>query len=99
MKRTLGSWLLRGLSRRKVRPARRPARRTRRKIVGSAPAPETAPPASPAPIPVTRAMQTGTAYLTSADLTRPDGRLRQSIEAFLLDQRSPHTRRSYGKDL
>jgi site-specific recombinase XerD len=32
-------------------------------------------------------------------MIRPDGRLRGSIEAFLLDQRSPHTRRSYGKDL
>jgi site-specific recombinase XerD len=37
--------------------------------------------------------------LTSSSLTRPDGPLKQSIEAFLLDQRSPHTRRSYGKDL
>jgi integrase/recombinase XerD len=33
------------------------------------------------------------------DLIRPDPRLQQSIEAFLLDQRSEHTRRAYGKDL
>lgn len=32
-------------------------------------------------------------------LMRPDDRLKQSIEAFLLDQRSPHTKRAYGKDL
>jgi site-specific recombinase XerD len=37
--------------------------------------------------------------MSSSDLARPDGKLRASIEAFLLDQRSPHTRRSYGKDL
>ncbi len=32
-------------------------------------------------------------------MIRPGGELRQSIEAFLLDQRSPHTRKAYGKDL
>lgn len=37
--------------------------------------------------------------LRSRDLMRPDPRLQQSIEAFLLDQRSEHTRRAYGKDL
>jgi site-specific recombinase XerD len=37
--------------------------------------------------------------LAVSDLVRPSDRLRQSIEAFLLDQRSPHTRRAYGKDL
>ena len=30
---------------------------------------------------------------------KPDDRLRQSIEGFLMDQRSPHTRKAYGKDL
>lgn len=33
------------------------------------------------------------------DIIKPDDRLKQSIEAFLLDQRSPHTRRAYQKDL
>ncbi len=37
--------------------------------------------------------------LTTQDLIRPRDELKQSIEAFLLDQRSPHTRRAYGKDL
>ncbi len=32
-------------------------------------------------------------------LIRPDDALKQSIEAFLLDQRSEHTRRAYGRDL
>jgi len=37
--------------------------------------------------------------LAPARLIRPDERLKQAIEAFLLDQRSEHTRRAYGKDL
>ena len=37
--------------------------------------------------------------LLSADLLRPNEKLSKSIEAFLLDQRSEHTRRAYGKDL
>jgi integrase/recombinase XerD len=32
-------------------------------------------------------------------LIRPDERVRGALEAFLLDQRSEHTRRAYGKDL
>ncbi len=38
-------------------------------------------------------------FLTTQELLRPDAHLSQSIEAFLLDQRSPHTRMAYGKDL
>ncbi|MFZ9595351.1 MAG: tyrosine-type recombinase/integrase [Bdellovibrionia bacterium] len=41
----------------------------------------------------------GKAFLSTADITQPNDQLKQSIEAFLLDQRSPHTRRAYGKDL
>jgi integrase/recombinase XerD len=37
--------------------------------------------------------------LGSPELIRPGEKLRRSIESFLLDQRSPHTRRAYGKDL
>jgi site-specific recombinase XerD len=40
-----------------------------------------------------------TQRLTTRDLLRPHDDLKQSIEGFLLDQRSPHTRRAYGKDL
>lgn len=38
-------------------------------------------------------------HLTTHEVIRPGEKLRQSIEGFLLDQRSPHTRRAYGKDL
>lgn len=37
--------------------------------------------------------------LVTQDLIRPNEKLRLSIEAFLLDQRSPHTRLAYSKDL
>jgi site-specific recombinase XerD len=37
--------------------------------------------------------------LSAEALIRPDDALKQSIEAFLLDQRSEHTKRAYGKDL
>lgn len=41
----------------------------------------------------------GHSGLSTRDLVKPSDALKQSIEAFLLDQRSPHTRRAYGKDL
>lgn len=98
----LGSLLLKGF-RRKNRPGRRSpgkaarlkpkAPRTvakRRASSGAVPA-TVPPPAIPEP-------QQQTA-LDTLKLIRPDERLRQSVEAFLLDQRSPHTRRAYGKDL
>ncbi len=37
--------------------------------------------------------------LSTSELIKPSASLRQSIEAFLLDQRSPHTKRAYQKDL
>ncbi len=37
--------------------------------------------------------------LSTAQLLRPNEQLKQSLEGFLLDQRSEHTRRAYGKDL
>lgn len=37
--------------------------------------------------------------LMTESLTRPNDELRRSIESFLLDQRSEHTRKAYGKDL
>lgn len=37
--------------------------------------------------------------LTEAELIQPRGRLRDSVEGFLLDQRSEHTRKAYGRDL
>lgn len=40
-----------------------------------------------------------TPSVTTHLLIHPGDRLRSSIEAFLLDRRSPHTRRAYGKDL
>jgi site-specific recombinase XerD len=41
----------------------------------------------------------GKSSLLASELLRPGDQLRQSIEAFLLDQRSENTRRAYGKDL
>jgi integrase/recombinase XerD len=49
------------------------------------------------PLPPVRAPEA--AALSTIDLLKPQDRLRDAIEAFLLDQRSVHTRRSYGKDL
>lgn len=37
--------------------------------------------------------------LNTESILNPVHSLRESIEAFLLDQRSPHTRKAYGKDL
>jgi site-specific recombinase XerD len=37
--------------------------------------------------------------LSTSELIRPGDSLKQCIEGFLLDQRSPHTRKAYGKDL
>jgi len=37
--------------------------------------------------------------LHTSELIRPGDSLKQCIEGFLLDQRSPHTRKAYGKDL
>jgi integrase/recombinase XerD len=51
----------------------------------------------PAPTPHPENLSSQT--ITTRDLTRPHDRLRESIEGFLLDQRSEHTRRAYGKDL
>ena len=48
---------------------------------------------------VVPAPQIDSERLTTAELMKPNDRLRQSIEGFLLDQRSPHTRKAYGKDL
>ncbi len=44
-------------------------------------------------------MNTDPRVLTVAQFVRPNEELRDKIEAFLLDQRSEHTRRAYGKDL
>lgn len=38
-------------------------------------------------------------HLSTQNILNPTHSLKQSIEAFLLDQRSPHTRKAYGKDL
>lgn len=67
---------------------------------------ELVPIAAPAPpvaitevAPQTYDSSTGPRWLLTNELLRPGDELRQSIEGFLLDQRSPHTRRAYGKDL
>lgn len=55
------------------------------------------PPALPQARPL--ALESGGRSLLARELLRPGEELKQSIEGFLLDQRSPHTRRAYGKDL
>lgn len=63
-------------------------------------APASVPTPAPA-VPVVRAPEPTpqTQALDTVELIRPNDQLRQSIEAFLMDQRSPHTQRAYGKDL
>lgn len=51
-----------------------------------------APPAEPA-------VESRAEGFYASRLIRPDERLKSCIEGFFLDQRSPHTRRAYGKDL
>ncbi len=53
-----------------------------------------------APVTVsTQVAQVAPSALSTQLLIHPDEKLKSSVEAFLLDQRSPHTRRAYGKDL
>ncbi len=110
----LGRLLLKGLSRRPSRP-KRGAALPRPKTTRFKPAPpkatsertKTPKPTQRAQLPVAvqnprpkkepAAPQENT--LLSARLVRPDEALRSRIEAFLLDQRSEHTRRAYGRDL
>jgi integrase len=62
-------------------------------------APFVAAPAEPTVTVVQPATRVESRTIATADLLRPDESLRRSIEGFLLDQRSEHTRRAYGKDL
>ncbi|MCM2324514.1 MAG: tyrosine-type recombinase/integrase, partial [Oligoflexia bacterium] len=110
----LGRLLLRGF-RRRPRSTRRPGTagkkatakhaRPGRVSLARAPARRASPPAVPAtppvasPTPATATTAHRDSPLTAARLLRPDERLRLSMEGFLLDQRSAHTRRAYGKDL
>lgn len=88
----LGKLLLRGFKKRpkpRSKPKTTVVARARRK------------PEPRAVVPVAAASQaapTGN-ILQTADLIRPSDSLRRSIEGFLLDQRSPHTRKAYAKDL
>ena len=51
------------------------------------------------PIVLPETVSGNTQSFKDTDLIRPNDQLKKSIEAFLLDQRSEHTRRAYGKDL
>ncbi len=56
----------------------------------------------PAPmvaLPAPPRVQENPTFLPIDALATPQGKLRQSIEGFLLDQRSEHTRRAYARDL
>lgn len=82
-------------------PKRRKARLAALPRVIAMPAPAPTPVDSPArlPAPLAPPVPAPARALTTAALIRPDDPLRKSVEGFLLDQRSPHTRRAYGKDL
>lgn len=54
--------------------------------------------AVPVETPPPKSAKDGT-HLSTQDLIQPEDPLRDAIEAFLLDQRSPHTQRAYSKDL
>lgn len=72
-------------------------------MVVAAPTVAVVPPSVPAApvvfVPAAAQVQVAAQSISTRDLTRPGELLKQSIEGFLLDQRSPHTRRAYGKDL
>jgi site-specific recombinase XerD len=78
-----------------------PIQQTLPQVVLSEVVPEVVPEVIPAVItkPSVPAQLEMASLLSTEDLVRPQGTLKTSIEAFLLDQRSPHTRRAYGKDL
>ena len=91
---TLGQWVLKRLSSRskpRSKPRAKPAKITSRAI--------TAVPAEPQRTELAVVEKQDSRYLSVEQLIRPDSKLRQSIEGFLLDQRSEHTRRAYGRDL
>ncbi|HUP56882.1 MAG TPA: site-specific integrase, partial [Bdellovibrionota bacterium] len=96
----LGELLLKRLGKARTRPV---PKKARRKAGASFFHVAEAAPALPAVVPGAPALphpkNPESRALATTELTRPGDKLRTSIEAFLLDQRSPHTRRSYGKDL
>ncbi len=80
-------------------------------VVASPPAQITVPAITPPQLPQSLTILNGTPLAggglqilessqpSTLDLLNPNGKFRQSVEAFILDQRSEHTRSSYGKDL
>jgi site-specific recombinase XerD len=109
----LGALLLKKLGKKSPRKARRASsrksfrfqpkfKRTRKPQTRPAAAPAVTLPSVPAPVvfvPAPAQPGASSQSLSTRDITRPGELLKQSIEGFLLDQRSPHTRRAYGKDL
>lgn len=100
----LGSLLLKGFHSRKTRST--PKKKTRApRAVKMEPQPQPkskvvlAPAVIKAPTQKRRPIIEDDHRIQTADLIRPNERLKKSIESFLLDQRSEHTRRAYGKDL
>ena len=78
--------------------ATRPKKRKRAADAGTAPAADESR-IETSPVLVRGSRVENTKALTTAALVSPDDAFRASVESFLLDQRSPHTRRAYGKDL
>jgi integrase/recombinase XerD len=102
----LGSLLLKGFqSRKKKAPAARaktrvqtaPSRSPRTRTIAKGPAP--APKNTSVILAPALKQRHEPILMQTADLIRPNDQLKKSIESFLLDQRSEHTKRAYGKDL
>jgi integrase/recombinase XerD len=96
----LGSLLLKGFQSKKRRPAVKIVEKARQQKKGAAPQKRLtrAAPKNAALLAAKHPLQTPS-LMQTADLIRPNEKLRKSIESFLLDLRSEHTRRAYGKDL
>ncbi len=95
-KRGLGLFLIRRLKRRRM-ALKSGSSRTKKAIASK----KTRVPPSEAQLPVVLSQPEphASSGLSLQELIRPSDAFRQSIEGFLLDQRSEHTRRAYGKDL
>lgn len=89
---SLGRLLLKGFGRKPKKPKKAPQRARRR-------APARSRALVPAPAPVAEPLRETPQQLTTSQMIRPNEALRASIEGFLLDLRSEHTRTAYAKDL
>lgn len=98
-KKKLYGLLLKGLKTTRRKPARKSSQETPREAQPSAPAPApTQLLVQPATMPQAFPVSTHLPLQTDA-YTQQKGVIQESIQSFLIDQRSEHTRRAYEKDL